>query len=363
MLIISGVYFRYVNIDYLSNDFKFYVSDWLSYIEFHGILKSFKSSFSNYSPPYLHLLSLNTFFKLKDIYFVKFISIIFEIFCTIYVFKIVRLKQSFSVSLFCTAIVFCLPTIILNGAKWGQCDIIYSSFIICSIYYLLQSRYFISSLALGLAFAFKQQALFIVPLYFIYFLYKKLPASCILGFILPYILSLVPSWIAGRPIKDLLTIYIHQDAAEKSITVNAPSIYSFFNVTETNFDFYKTSGIVFTLVSVTVIIIIFRKILVKNNLILFAVLISLLVPFFLPRMHERYFMVSEILSIIYVFYYFKNWLLPFFINIPAYFTYQNYFNYDGSLNYKIVSIYILLALGILILELLKSKKMLTDNSE
>lgn len=356
MFLIVGVYFRCININYASNDFKFYVSDWISYIEFHGILKSFKSNFSNYSPPYLHLLSFKSFFKIQDLYFVKFISFIFEIFCTVYVFKILKLRQSTSVSLLCSAIVFCLPTIILNGAKWGQCDIIYSSFIICSLYYLLQNKYFISSIALGFAFAFKQQALFIAPLYFFYFLYKKLPVSCIVGFIVPYIISLIPSWVAGRPIMDLLTIYINQDATEKSITVNAPSVYCFFNVTETNFDIFKTSGIIFTLLCLIVIIILFRKILIRKNLILFAVLISLLVPFLLPRMHERYFMVSEILSIIYVFYYLKNWLLPFFINIPSYITYHNYFNYDGALNYKILSIYIIIAVSILILELNKRNK-------
>jgi len=37
-------------------------------------------------------------------------------------------------------ILLLIPTVILNGSVWGQCDIIYTAFVIASIYYILREK-------------------------------------------------------------------------------------------------------------------------------------------------------------------------------------------------------------------------------
>jgi hypothetical protein len=53
-------------------------------------------------------------------------------------------------------------------------------------------------------------------------------------------------------------------------------------------------------------------------------LFSLLVPFLLPRMHERYFFIAECLAIVYVFYYRKHWWIPVLLQVVAINTYYQY---------------------------------------
>jgi Gpi18-like mannosyltransferase len=50
---------------------------------------------------------------------------------------------------------FLVPTVYLNGAHWGQCDIVYGSMVLASIYYLVKEKYALAYVFLGLAFAFK----------------------------------------------------------------------------------------------------------------------------------------------------------------------------------------------------------------
>lgn len=39
------------------------------------------------------------------------------------------------------AVVIMLPTVILNSAYWGQCDSIYTTFIILTLLYLYKGKY------------------------------------------------------------------------------------------------------------------------------------------------------------------------------------------------------------------------------
>ena len=78
-------------------------------------------------------------FKIEPLFLIKFVSIIFDYVCAIYSLKIVYklTNKNILLSLIAYASVLFLPTVMLNGAMWGQCDSIYTSFILISLYYLL----------------------------------------------------------------------------------------------------------------------------------------------------------------------------------------------------------------------------------
>jgi len=77
-----------------------------------------------------------------------------------------------------------------------------------------------------------------------------------------------------------------------------------------------------------------RKILNRENAIKIILLFSIFVPFFLPRMHEQYFMMAECLSVLYVFYYREQFYLPLLIIFPTTITYLNYFGMEPLLSLK-----------------------------
>lgn len=42
---------------------------------------------------------------------------------------------------------------------------------------------------------------------------------------LVYLVTIIPAWIAGRPLTDLLLIYLGQSQKFKELTKNAPNLY------------------------------------------------------------------------------------------------------------------------------------------
>ena len=56
-----------------------------------------------------------------------------------------------------------LPTVVFNGAYWGQCDVIYTSLCLMAVYMGLTRRSARSMIFFGLALAFKLQTVFFLP--------------------------------------------------------------------------------------------------------------------------------------------------------------------------------------------------------
>ena len=65
------------------------------------------------------------------------------------------------------ALVLIIPTVMLNSGMWGQCDSIYTTFVILALYFLVKEKYSLSFIMLGISFAFKL-LLFINNLIFIF---------------------------------------------------------------------------------------------------------------------------------------------------------------------------------------------------
>ena len=62
------------------------------------------------------------------------------------------------------------PIVFLNSAAWAQCDAIYSDFALLAILHLERKQYTRAMCFLGVSFAFKLQAVFVLPIFlFVYF--------------------------------------------------------------------------------------------------------------------------------------------------------------------------------------------------
>ena len=137
-----------------------------------------KSLESNYNMPYLYILAFITYLPASTLAKIKLVSIIFDFITAflvmIIVKKLIKPSKSSLIPYLAYAFTLFIPTLVLNGTVWGQCDIIYTCFILLSIYFFLEKKYVGTFIAYGIALSFKLQAIFVLPVYiFMYFKEKK----------------------------------------------------------------------------------------------------------------------------------------------------------------------------------------------
>src|SRR2546423_1363771 len=61
-----------------SIDYDWFLSPWYDYIRDHGGFRALKDDFSNYTPPYLYLLTIATYLPIPKMYAIKWVSVIFD---------------------------------------------------------------------------------------------------------------------------------------------------------------------------------------------------------------------------------------------------------------------------------------------
>ena len=129
---------------------------------------------------------------------------------------------------------------------------------------------------------------------------------------------------------EVLTIYLGQAGYYSDLTANFPNIYSIV----TGSEFAVTYGNVITLVGIGITVIVFvivwfivliNKInFDSENIIAFGLLSVIVATFFLPRMHDRYMYVADILSVIWYICYRKKIFIPLTINCVSLYSYIKY---------------------------------------
>lgn len=330
-----------------SGDYIGFLKPWVDYIRELGQFESLKYNIGNYNIPYIFILTIISFFKGEPLYLIKFVSIIFDYICAIYGAKIVykTLNDRF-ISIITYITVLCLPTVIINGAMWGQCDSIFTAFTLISIYYLLDKKYIKSFIFLGISFSFKLQAIFILPLYVLMlFRDKNIKWYYFLLIPLANLIMCLPAIIVGRNFIEVMLIYFNQTGYYDTLVMNYPNLYNFFikdaYFYTMNYELITKIGILFTMFMyfcIWVYVILGKIKFNKEKIITVAIWSIMIATFFLPRMHDRYAFVIDILSVIWFLMYFKKFYVVIVINLVSFISYLSFlFDYD-LIDYRILSV-------------------------
>lgn len=127
-------------------------------------------------------------------------------------------------------IVLTLPTVLINGACWGQCDAVYVFFIVMSLCDMKTRKPVRAAAMLAIAFAFKLQTIFFFPIVLLGLIHGEYKPKHALVFALAYLATTVPALIAGRSLGDALGVYVNQSVGQyyDRLTYNAPNLYTFF---------------------------------------------------------------------------------------------------------------------------------------
>ena len=124
------------------------------------------------------LISLITYLHIDPLYAYKIISDVFDFILAIGsgILATLLINTNKKSPIVCWRLWhhFMLPTVITKSAYWAQCDAIYSAFVILTLAFLYKQKFIYAFIFLGLALAFKLQAIFIVPFYlYCYFANKN----------------------------------------------------------------------------------------------------------------------------------------------------------------------------------------------
>ncbi len=292
-----GLALRYLAREHATTDAVDYLIPWYAFARDHGI-GGLGRAFTNYTPFYSYLLLVAAQFDGlgQPLALVKAISAVFEFGCAIVAAQIVwqATKAPWRASMaFCG--VWLAPTVIFNGAVWGQADSIWTFFTLVSVSWFMQDRNGV--LPFAVAFAVKAQAVFLGPFVLGMILRRKVHWAWLAAVPAVYVVLVIPVLVAGRPIASVFRVYIDQADTFHRLTMNAANIWVFAGGAP--YAIGVAIGLVLAAAGgLALSIFIARSRRERPDFILLAACASLmLMPYLLPKMHDRYFYAFELASI------------------------------------------------------------------
>ena len=354
-LILVSILVKYFFFSYESGDYKRFLLKWYNILDEEGLM-SVVNGLGNYNPPYLTLLYLLTLLPGPAIIKIKLLSVVFDILMGFIGYLIVKELDKGKYNFLSWVVILFLPTVILNSSMWAQCDSIYTTFVLLSLYLLLKEKYSLSFLILGISFSFKLQFIFILPLYIIlYFVNKKFLIFNFLLIPLGNILMCLPVIFMGMPLINCFTTYLEQTTDYSVyLTRNLANIYELLpNIKVLGYILFIITGLMFL-----VLLIYFlkrKKEITKKEMVSIGLLSILIAVYFLPFMHERYMFMADVLSVIWYFINKKKIYIPIIINLSSLAGYSVYLFGFKWMPLWIFSCLILLVIISLLLDIMNKK--------
>lgn len=357
MLICAGLIavcmlLRGLVMDYETLDYQNFLTKWVDYFRDNGGWSALSRSIGNYNLPYLYFLAIFSYSEVPDLWLIKLLSIFFDV---ILAWGVMRLVYIFSddrgrimAGFFITLL---LPTVFLNGALWGQCDSIYAAFAVWSIYFALSEHPWLSVISIALSFAFKLQAVFVMPVFLIFIFAKKLKWYHLAAFPLTYFIIVLPAVFEGRPFMDCITLYFNQAGSiGNGLNYNSSSLFA-FAPSGLDAEKWSTIGIIAAFAFLGVLFFfcsLFRDKLSDWALLVCALLCAVAVPWILPHMHDRYFFIADVLSLA------LAMVLPQIAHVPVCVSFASLLGYHAYLRmrYLLPMRYGAMALGLVVATLI-----------
>lgn len=292
--------------DMQTGDYRDWLARWMSYYRENGGFKAFKElpPYCNYHVPYLYFLALFSYLRVPELYLIKLLSVLFDILLAWAVMKLCgRMTGNRGLRLCAFFATLFWPTVFLNSAFWGQCDSIYVALGLIGIWLALEDRPVLSLSMLAFSFAFKLQAVFILPVIAVLWIYGKYNWKQLFVFPAAYVLILIPAMLLGRPVLETILFYLHQTGSiGDGLNYNSPSVFAIF----WSIPAERAAGIsriaicasALYLLNLLALAWIKRRKLNDRAVLCLALLMAIGVPFLLPHMHDRYFYPADALSLV-----------------------------------------------------------------
>lgn len=321
---------RTAMLDYETADYTTFLSQWTQVFR-EGGFHTLAENVGDYNLIYQYILLGISRVPVKDLYMIKWVTVVFDFLLALTMMQAAKHYGGKTMGLPVLLLTLALPTVLLDGACWGQCDPVYVTFIILSLYMLETDRPYRAAIALAIAFAFKLQTIFFFPVVLLGLIHKRYKIRHALAFFAAYLVTMLPAMAAGRSFMDALAVYANQSMGQyyDRLTYNASNLYLFFpmiefassqeytwmryieglNTKATNP--YLTfplmpdlqhaalyACVILTLIVVIYWLIHYKEVTPEMTLAL-ALFFALFLPFVMPKIHERYFFMADMLAVLY----------------------------------------------------------------
>lgn len=309
VVVALGVRWWFLDVETL--DYRVFLSRWYETLDDQGF-GAFRERFADYNYPYLYLIWLLTVVKIPALVGIKAISIAFDLVLGFFAYRIVALRTDrFWPRAAAFGAVLLLPSVIANSSYWGQADSIYTACVVGGVYFLVRAQRDAwrrssvwACVLFGLAISFKLQAVFVLPVLAWLLLRRRLPWSAVFALPAVYLALDVPAVLAGASWSTALSVYLDQTDSYRQLTLGAANLYQLIAI-DGDATWLAHLGIV----CAAAIVVLFlawsgwrRPEVTPTSILVVATASSVIVPFVLPAMHDRYFYVAEVLTVIVAFY-------------------------------------------------------------
>lgn len=278
-------------------DMALFQRPWFEHIVHYGPIGAFAHPFSNYTPAYLYLLALASLLhgSMEAMYAVKLLSVAGTAFAA---FAVADLVKATGGDRRWAVLLFILPSVVINSALLAQCDALWAGACVFAVAAMVRGRTVASLAWCGAAIAFKAQAVFVAPFILGALIGRRTPGWQWAVPALVFVAIMLPAWLAGWPAWDLAMVYPSQPSwipfpgrlanPWMFVTVFAPA---------TGPRFYWIGFAAAAAASAGVAALTATSVKNRKAMMVLALLSSLALPFFFPKMLERYFFLADLLSL------------------------------------------------------------------
>lgn len=351
-----GLYLRYKLFPFESQDYIQNLSRWWNQLVEAGGIPGLKLQVGNYTQPYVYLMALGTYLPWSGLTVIKLISVTFDLILSIVislsVFHCTRHKTKM---IFAYCFTFLAPTVIMNSALWAQCDSVIMVFIALTIYFFLKEKPSWACISFGIAMAIKIQSIFIAPVFLVLWMNRKLSFKHLLLIPLSYSICFIPTALAGGNYFEAVTFaYWQVTTTANDLSFNCANMWSPLK-TVVNYDISKSATLLTLSTTFLAAYMCIRKPLKLNHSLLITLFLffTLIIPFMLPHMHERYYYYAEIIAIIYALIHTRRFYVPLIIMFVSVFSYLPFLFEVEPISLSILSIGILVSIIIISIDLYK----------
>lgn len=274
---------------------------WLNHIQTTGPVAAFSSPFGDYSPPYYYVLATLSLLSdvLPDATLVKLVGVIGTAWLTVAVHRLLwalDVADPWRIALF----VPLLPGVALNASLMASADASWAAPCVLALACAAGRRHVAMLIWCGVALSIKQQAIFAAPFVLGLLLSRRVPVRLWPAAPAAMLAMYLPAWAAGWPLSDLLTVYVRQAGFVDGLSLNAPNVWAIVQ-TVPGFEARALTGIALAAAAAAGVWLAARLTMMRlsgQTLIAAALLAPLLMVGLLPRMHERYFFLADVLALI-----------------------------------------------------------------
>ncbi|WP_066816173.1 hypothetical protein [Sphingomonas mali] len=286
--------------NWFGKDLPDYLVPWFEHIRRTGPIAAFAHPFGNYTPPYLYLLAATTLAApLADpITLIKLLSVAGTIGLVAAMWRLLAALDVAHPSRK-AIIVFALPSVILNAGLLAQCDAMWAAVSVMALTAAVKRRHAAMLAWCGFALAIKLQPAFTAPIFIALLIGWRVPIRLWPVAPTAFIAAMLPAWLLGWPAADLATIYLRQADWSPLLSLNAPNIWAIAQALPMIGDLPLTGLAIATAVGVSAGLIarFAWQPPDRDQLLAAALLVTLATVGLLPRMHERYFFLADVLAL------------------------------------------------------------------